>query len=114
MTLPPPPLQSILSGLRCGLYYSFIHIYRNVLNITTLDGGKGEKKHAFKKDLGIVSVIKFKTRVCLNEFCPKLLSYIHFHPYVASPPCHCFKGWEERDPDNYLCCALKEQQKERP
>ena len=41
-------------------------------------GGEGEK--ACLRELGVVSVIKFKTRVCLNKFSPRL--YLLFLKYV--------------------------------
>ena len=43
--------------------------------------GEGGEKACFR-DLGVVSVIKFKIRVCLNRFCPRLLAKISAKCFV--------------------------------
>ena len=44
-------------------------IYRNA-SLQHWTGGGGGK--AYLRYLGVVSVVKFKTRVCLNRFCSRL------------------------------------------
>ena len=65
VTLPPPSPPINVAWLAMW----------SILNIVTLNynigRGEGGEKACFR-DLGVVSVIKFKTQVCLNRFCPRL------------------------------------------
>ena len=60
--------------------------------------GEGEEKACFR-DLGVVSVIEFKIRVCLNRFCPRLLVeypfvYVYYQNLIGRPICP-FSEWKE-------------------
>ena len=58
--------------------WSILYIVTFYYNIGWREGGE----KACLRDLGVVSVTNFKTRVCLNKFCPRLFDLIY---YIIAP-----------------------------